>query len=723
SGNAGPVTVHANILSADGAGRTDFATGVFSNASRGSSGKAGLVTVTANAIDLRNQGMISSSTFGPGDAGPVTVNANTLSADGAGNANTGVFSDANNNSTGKAGPVTVAASAIDLRNAGKISSRTYSTGNAGQVQLTGIGTNTSLTIDGGASTGGTGVVSTAVAGSSGAAGNVSVSMDNIRLFHTGTISSSTFSSGNAGPVTVHATTLSADGAGGVFSNADRGSSGKAGPITVTANAIDLRNQGVISSSTFGPGDAGPVTVNANAIDLRNYGEINSSTSGPGNAGQVQLTGIGTNSSLTIDAGGSAVGTGAFSVASAGSSGAAGSVAVSMDNIRLFRTGAISSSTFSSGNAGPVTVHANILSADGAGRTDFATGVFSNASRGSSGKAGPITVTANAIDLRNQGQISSSTFGSGQGGSVIVRTGQLLAWGSAGLGDVDTGISTNANLGTGSAGDIQVFADAINLLTNGRISSSSLTSGHGGNVEVAGNMRPLELMISGPGAGIRARATSPAGSGAGTIGVAARTISVMDQGEITTSAEAGGGGQINLASGFLIRLDDGQITTSVRGGTGNSGDLTASSRFVVLNHSQILANADAGRGGSIAITAQSYFASPDSLVQASAARGINGIITVEAPQSNVAGTLAELPGNLLHPPTLQQRGCSALAQSQGLSSFTIGASGGLPRNGDGPQPAPYFELQQGATALSVSQPMPALAPHGMAMLDPRPTCPD
>ena len=40
--------------------------------------------MTANAIDLRNQGMISSSTFGSGDANSVTVRANTLSADGGG---------------------------------------------------------------------------------------------------------------------------------------------------------------------------------------------------------------------------------------------------------------------------------------------------------------------------------------------------------------------------------------------------------------------------------------------------------------------------------------------------------------------------------------------------------------------------------------------------------------------------------------------------------------
>ena len=41
----------------------------------GSTGDAGRVTVTADTIEIRGGGAISSSTFGAGDAGEVTVTA------------------------------------------------------------------------------------------------------------------------------------------------------------------------------------------------------------------------------------------------------------------------------------------------------------------------------------------------------------------------------------------------------------------------------------------------------------------------------------------------------------------------------------------------------------------------------------------------------------------------------------------------------------------------
>jgi filamentous hemagglutinin family protein len=536
--------------------------------------------------------------------------------------------------------------------------------------------------------------------------------------NTGVLSSTSMDSlANAGPITLSGNTVTiTDGA--VVASAALGR-GDSGSITISTPQLTIRNFGQVNTSTLGTGKAGDINVLSNQVLIGNGGQVSSSTFGAGNAGTVQVTGTGANSSLTIDGGDITRATGVFSNAESGSGGAAGAVTVSMDTISLVRTGQISSSTFSSGNAGQVTVNAQILSANGAGRTDFDTGVFSNANKGSNGDAGAVAVTANAVNMNAQGVISSSTFGPGQGGSVTLRTGQLFAVGSTDPNGFDTGISTNASEGTGSAGNIKVFADLINLRTNGRISSNSFTSGRGGEITIAGNKQPLALQISGSGAGVTARATGADSSGAGTIGITAGTISLMNQGEIATSAEAGGGGGIDLTAGQLIRLDRSQITTSVRGGAGNGGNIAANSRSVVLNHSQILANADAGRGGNIIINAQNYFASPDSLVQASAARGINGTIEIEAPQSNVTGTLAELPANLLTLPPLQQRGCSAVAESRGVSSLVLGSAGGLPRTGEGPQVAPYLSLLSQAPAESAANPA-ALSLPLLSKITPR-TC--
>jgi hypothetical protein len=259
-----------------------------------------------------------------------------------------------------------------------------------------------------------------------------------------------------------------------------------------------------------------------------------------------------------------------------------------------------------------------------------------------------------------------------------------------------------------------MAGQLAVIQGGVISSSSFNAGRGGDILLLGGVQPLDLLVSGAGASIQARATSGLSSGAGMIAIAANTITVAGQGNISTTAEAGGGGGVSLGAGQLLRLDRGSITTSVRGGSGNGGDVLVNSRSVVLDHSQIQANADAGRGGNINITAQIYLASPDSAVQASAARGINGTITIQAPQTDVAGTLAELSGNLLRPPTLQQQGCSTLTAFQGVSSFVVGAGDALPRNGDGPQAASYFDIREDAMPRAGIQPATANIPLPAAM---------
>ena len=424
-----------------------------SEALAGSSGAPGTVSVRANDISLRAGGRIDSLGFGPSGSGFVDVRAaDAINADGSGHISqvTGILSDVNLGSRGDAGGVLVETNNLLLQNQAQIRSNTYGGGKAGAVQVVGTGALSSVTIEGGDSTTATGILSNAQPQSAGKAGNVAVSADSIRLLHTGQISSNTFAGGDAGTVTVNANTISADGGGridfdtGIFSNAERGSGGNAGPISVTANAIDLRNQGVISSGTFAGGNAGRVTVNANTIsadggaqtafdtgivsnanlglggnagpiavtantiNLSNHGVISSDTFGGGNAGEIHVTGIGPASSLTVDGGNRVPATGIVTDAEQGSKGAAGSVTVSIDSIRLLHTGQISSNTFAGGDAGTVTVNANTISADGGGRIDFDTGIFSNAERGSGGNAGPISVTANAIDLRNQGVISSST---------------------------------------------------------------------------------------------------------------------------------------------------------------------------------------------------------------------------------------------------------------------------------------------------------------------------
>ena len=81
-GNAGKIKVQAGRLMVAGAGSEISSDAQIGLTSDGmvlrSSGHAGSVTVTADSLDLREGGEISSDTFAEGNAGTVTVEAGRL---------------------------------------------------------------------------------------------------------------------------------------------------------------------------------------------------------------------------------------------------------------------------------------------------------------------------------------------------------------------------------------------------------------------------------------------------------------------------------------------------------------------------------------------------------------------------------------------------------------------------------------------------------------------
>src|SRR4051812_24386447 len=123
-GAAGAVSINTDMLMAFGGG-VDLVTGVLSETSAGSTGPAGPVAVAARDIELRGGGQIVSTTRGNGSAGTVTVNAEQLliSRDNALRF-TGIAGNAEEGSIGAASVVNVTANNLELRNGGVISSDT-----------------------------------------------------------------------------------------------------------------------------------------------------------------------------------------------------------------------------------------------------------------------------------------------------------------------------------------------------------------------------------------------------------------------------------------------------------------------------------------------------------------------------------------------------------------------------------------------------------------------
>ena len=158
----------------------------------------------------------------------------------------------------------------------------------------------------------------------------------------------------------------------------------------------------------------------------------------------------------------------------------GDVTVAAGSLKIARSGSITSGTFGQGAGGGVSVSvAGELTIDGAMSrsptgTIIPTGIISQANKGNTGNAGGVSVNAGSVSIINTGIISGGTSGVGNGGSVSVNVlGSLTIDGAMTPGSF-TGIISQANLGsTGNAGPISVAAGTISLANQGQISSLTL----------------------------------------------------------------------------------------------------------------------------------------------------------------------------------------------------------------------------------------------------------
>ncbi|MBI1774922.1 MAG: filamentous hemagglutinin N-terminal domain-containing protein [Proteobacteria bacterium] len=584
-------------------------------------GTGGAISVDAGTVMLRDGGQIRANTSGTGNGGTVLVRAKQLTIDGQ-----DALILTNAFDQGNAGDVTIEASTVTVRGGGAIGSVTLDLG----------------------------------ANFQGNAGNVTLKADQLTILDGGSIvSNTTGGSGNAGAVNVHASQVTIDGTNanggftGISSNSQPGGgSGNAGAITLEADAVSIRASGEITSSTFTFGNSGSVMVRA---------------------GQLTIDGANQTPHLF---------TGIATDARSSSSGNAGRITVDAGKLTLLNNGIITSGTFSSGNAGSVAVRADRLTIDGAhGIVNLTTGIISEAAASASGNAGQVTIDAGELNLLGNGAISGGTFGSGNGGAVTVRARQLTIDGTNGDPRFLTGIASQTEpASSGNAGQVTVEANAVRLIGGGRISSSALGRGRGGDVviRVQGEMDASGSDAGGRGSGVSVRST---GQGdAGTISVQADKVVLQNGGGIFATAAQAGGGNVDLRLGHLLFIDHGTISTSVSGISGNGGNVTIDPQAIVLRASTIRANAVGGNGGNLRLASDVFLADPSSLLSASSTLGISGTIVVSAPHVDVTSAIAIKAPDFFDAASLISEGCSGRSGSP-RSSLIVSGRGGLPADAE------------------------------------------
>lgn len=537
--------------------------------------------------------------------------------------------------------------------------------------------------------------------SSGNGGNVNFTANQVCIdgqMDYAEVSSEAAKTGNAGALTINSKDLVIVAGGEISANAKSGSSGTAGNIFLTIqNLIVDGNGGIltrISSQTAGEGNAGNITIQADNVEVKNGGKISSDTlaiaeenlplngiailpanwtQNKGNAGFVNVnaknlvltTGgkISSNSLTDGDAGKIQVTTDKLELNGQGfyteisseaqHSGKGGEITVKAKNLTISEYGQIASDTIAEGIAGDVFVHADNLYIDGKNHIEK-TGISSDTS--SSGNAGNVTVQADRLTLLNNGTISSKSIGTDS---------------------------------SGKTGAVDVTVNHALILKNSKISMESAAF-----VDLAGKeFEPNPIRVTADEISLNNSSITTQSTGNGAAGAIMLKFLTLyaDHSFIETTAESNNGGTISLNSDLLMNLKNSGLLTTVHNDRGNGGDININASLLIMDTAAIQANAQSGNGGNINLKVDGLIPNGNTLIkggkqqiwqpnqlgfnliQAASASGVSGNVNSSAPQMNLSGVLANIGNNNFDNRLVSQDYC---AISKG-SSLSKKGKGGLP----------------------------------------------
>ncbi|MGK7952730.1 MAG: filamentous hemagglutinin N-terminal domain-containing protein [Xenococcaceae cyanobacterium] len=522
------------------------------------------------------------------------------------------------------GTVNVRGQNISLADASAVLANTSGDGTAGSITLngaesvsiTGVSQNNIPFVS---------VVSTdTTIGSTGAGADLNIDTRYLLVAGGAQVNSAVFGSGEGGTLNVKAERVElisgspVAGASGLFAPIVPGATGDGGDINLEANSLLVAGGAQATTFSVSSGQAGDFNVKAQEIEL-NGTSPNGSPSGlfsntfaNGNGGNLTID---TGSLLAIN--GAKIGANLFGV------GNAGNIVIRADSIEL-----------------------NGLNADGRGG-DIATIV----EQGASGTGGDITIETNSLKLSDGTQISSSVFGDGEGGNIVITAKDIDIKGLSPANANPSGLFTTIAPGaTGNSGDVTITTENLNVSEGAQIAVSTAGSGAAGNltvtasesVELTGNAIELgggssglfSSAVFGDGNGgnidlttdrlsikdgatisasnfLSGNADVPPGTGrAGNININARTISLdgvdaETPASITAATFAGGGGNIILNSETLTAKNGSQITAETLGeGAGGSIAMTATDVNIQTGALVSSSTSGAGDAGTISVASES-----------------------------------------------------------------------------------------------------------------------
>lgn len=375
---------------------------------------------------------------------------------------------------------------------------------------------------------------------------------------------------------------------------------RGGTLTVEAtDSVVISQGGNLTTSTVGNQRAGDVQIRTGRLDLRNGGQAGSFAFTADRAGRGGDVRIRANSILLAGTDGSDQATSPSALFTQSiGAGFSGDLFLIADRLQVLSGGQISATTFGTGDAGNINIGANQIDL---------IGVIANQGR---------PFLSNGLPASGGIFVGTGIGAVGNGGTLNITTDRLTVQEGA--------ILQATTYGKGAAGNIIIRA-AESVTVNGiagqgnipaRIAASSggilefstprsrQATGRGGNLLLTTGALTVEN-----GGIIAVNSLNSAAAGAGTMQIRADRIQLDNRGGLNAQTESGNDARIQLQGIDLLLLRrNSNISTSagIQSGGGDGGDVQINADLILsapAENSDIQANAGQGNGGNIAIHAQ------------------------------------------------------------------------------------------------------------------------
>ncbi|MEM8505469.1 MAG: filamentous hemagglutinin N-terminal domain-containing protein [Cyanobacteria bacterium P01_D01_bin.1] len=499
-------------------------------------GNSGGVSIVAENLYIRNGGRVRADTSDEGDSGQVNIDVSNdvKIEDEPSLISSRVRQDARGNSSGV---LIEAGNDVSITNLGEINASTRSAGNSGLIEINAEG---DVVVDGRAGESRSLIISQVTRSGTGKSEGVSIMARNLFVGNGAEIITDTRNQGDAGPVSIDTT----DGGG-----------------DVAVEGEDSRIRSQVSSRTA-TGNSGGVSILTENLFVRDGAEVSANTLGEGNAGQIEVVARG---NVEIDGRESLIGSEVNLLAVGNSEG----VSISTESISISDGAEVSASAEGRGTSGQVFIEASLLGLQSGGSVSATTSNISSDARGgniviqSPDASGSVEITS----VDGTSQISASTTGGGDGGSITIRNAEVANLRNvelltrSGESTASTAMRNSSNINSrnlGRAGDIIVEDVDVLLMRRGSlIQAGASGNADGGNVDIEAN---VVLTISGEDNDILANARLGAG---GNINITADQIIGFQEVEqfsdnlrnnaisdISARSESSTDGQVNLNNLFV-----------------------------------------------------------------------------------------------------------------------------------------------------------------------------